>query len=204
MNNGPDSWERLCTKCGASNLTAANTCWLCLQPLAPAPAMPESESASSERPREPAPGRWTFSLESVFLVITLIAVCLGALSQYPSLGIPMAIFALPALVRTTLVVQRRQGSRAVPAGTKISLFLGSFVVTAIICIVVCVTAVATFCGVACSILAVSGEGSFRDEASSSRAVALGGLAALVACIGLLILLVRWTRTRWRRDIRPDD
>jgi hypothetical protein len=57
-------------------------------------------------PRRAPPGWHQFSLESLLLVTTLIATCLGVAVTVPSIGGPVAVVALLSLVRTIAECRR--------------------------------------------------------------------------------------------------
>lgn len=83
----------VCPDCGAAVKPLDATCWLCRRSL-----VVEAEVVGS--PARPRANPAQFSLETLMLVITLIAVCLGMIMALPGVGILVAIVAAPALVRT--------------------------------------------------------------------------------------------------------
>src|SRR6187402_3410953 len=99
-----------CPECGADVRPLDEKCWLCqrplsakdvitaelIQPAAP-PIVPEWVAARSTA--NPA----QFSLETLMLVITLVAVCLGMIAATPGLGVLVSVVAAPALIRTLIV-----------------------------------------------------------------------------------------------------
>ena len=110
-----------CPNCGAARQAQESACWLCgfeeqketVPPWKPVPrAIPHNEG--------------TFTITSMMLVITLIAICLGMGAVAPGLGILLGMLSLPAFIRTTLVVSRRQAAgRTIDSSSKVSLFLAS-------------------------------------------------------------------------------
>src|SRR5467141_942263 len=103
-----------CGHCGALNARVngrlASNCWLCGQRLSDDAPLTGSvvravPSVATVNPRRKYAR--SFTLSSIFLATTLIAVCLGVIVAEPGLGIVLAILCLPPFVRTSLVVQRR-------------------------------------------------------------------------------------------------
>ena len=117
-----------CPECGARLRAADAKCWLCGRQLTHdaeiveativAPAWVESH----QPPLKP----WQFSLESMLLVITLVAVCLGMIVAMPGIGVLAAIVAAPALIRTLMVgYQERRAGHKQSMGEKVLAFLAS-------------------------------------------------------------------------------
>ena len=138
----------------------------------------------------------TFTLSSLFLVMTLIAVCLGVAVQLPGLGIPLAILCTPALIRTMLIrARRRAKGRSMTAGEKVLVFLGSLAVVTTIA----VAAGGAFVAVCFSL----GLGGFivSDNAQGFWIALM--IAGWVLGIGLGLtvgfFLVRWL---WKRKDEP--
>jgi hypothetical protein len=100
----------------------------------------------------PARGPQTFGLSSLFLFVTLIAICLGVLVAVPGLGIVLAVISVPAFVRASASAARERaaGHEAEPAD-KIRFFLTSLGLV----IVIAIAGFAAFfaaCLVACPIV----------------------------------------------------
>jgi len=182
-----------CPRCGAAIDAARATCWLCGAELGPAVAAPR---AGAERTAAVAklPPEFSYSLSTLLLITTLVAVAFGLLSVAPGLGIIVCILLVPVLVRTAMVVRRREAAgRPVSVGQKFGMILGSLVVAHVILAVVIVSAVGTFCAVCLGIAGTRGP----DDAVIWFAI----LAAAFATILLLVLMFRWVRARYRRDIQ---
>jgi len=120
-----------CPDCGAALKPFATQCWLCHRLL-----VVEAELVEPGSPFEAqyAPPKWVnpaqFSLETLMLVITLIAVCLGMIMALPGLGIVVAIVAAPALVRTLMAgYQERKSGTPMTLGEKLLTFAASTGVT---------------------------------------------------------------------------
>jgi hypothetical protein len=120
-----------CPECGARVKPTDAKCWLCGRELVVTAqiveALDESPFAASWSPRVGvAPKPFQFSLESMLLVVTLAAVCLGAFVATPGLGILALIVAAPALLRTVYEGHqaRRQG-KSLTLGEKLLAFSAS-------------------------------------------------------------------------------
>ncbi len=172
-----------CAQCGASNTVRSDRCWLCHAALSPAGQVAAAGSlGDSPFAAVHQEAQRTFTLSSLFLVMTLIAVCLGVLVQAPGLGVPLAVLSAPALIRTVWVRSKRK-TRGQPMTVwdKALVFLGSLAIVATI--------------------AASAAGAFVGICFSLGWVAFGvnsqGLFALAWLLGigggLLIagLLFRW-------------
>jgi len=198
METSDDPWDKICPHCGAKVLRQARRCWLCgsdvegALPAAPPPVAKQGKIPAVARPTKAG---FSYSLSTLMLITTLVAVCFGLFSVAPGLGVWICIFLAPVLVRTAMVVRRRKAAgRPVSVGQKFGMILGSLVVAHVILAVVTVSAIGTFCAV-CLGIAESTPG--PDEAAIPFAI----LAAALAAILLLVLMFRWVRARYRRDIQ---
>jgi hypothetical protein len=94
-----------CPHCGALNHPDAKSCAACDRSLArpigsgAVPAPPAGREALERR---------TIHLNSIMLLIALIAVCLGVLREFPGLGVLLVVLVVPALVRTFTGAARRK------------------------------------------------------------------------------------------------
>ena len=181
----------LCPMCGAELRQGDARCWLCGHALDRPTSIVVPPLPAGTAP--PAVGRTdSFSLETLMLVVTLIAICLGVFVQAPGLGILLCILALPAFVRTLLVVRRRgQLSRGVPLGQRIALFLGSLGFSLVVLILVVVSSVGVFCGVCLGLATVS-----TPDGTSISVALVAGVGAMIV---VFALCVAWMRRRWVRD-----
>lgn len=94
-----------CVECGAELSPGSAYCWLCQRPVA---IRAELATAAAQ----PSPvSSFQFSIQTLLLITTLAAVCLGALVTVPGLGILVLVVAIPALVRTcvTGAAMKREG-----------------------------------------------------------------------------------------------
>jgi hypothetical protein len=200
------SYDSHCPECGALAGQGVEKCWLCGW---------QRESDSSSAPTESAPVAprpvdqgFSYSLETLMLVMTLVAVAMGAIVLFPGVGIILAIMLLPAFVRTSKVIQRRaEQGRTVGLWPRVALFFGSFTTSLVIIVVVSVASVGTFCGLCLGFYAVAeGGGLLRGSSGEGLmilAMVVSGIAALVATIAAVYYIVKWIRRRWQRDTTID-
>ncbi len=123
----PQLSASLCPDCGAAIRPDTAACWLCRRPLVITAELveggtpPKSAFVAANR-ANPA----LFSLETLMLVITLIAVCLGVIMAAPGLGVVVALVAGPALVRSLVAgYQERQAGTPMTLGDKLLTFVAS-------------------------------------------------------------------------------
>jgi hypothetical protein len=116
--------QAVCAECGATLDPGQERCWLCearIQPLGQV-----NPYAAPQPLAEHAPAQ--FSLDTLFLIITLVAVCLGAFLLAPGLGVLLALVGTPALIRTMLAGHRkRQAGAPLSTSQKIGAFALSFI-----------------------------------------------------------------------------
>jgi hypothetical protein len=114
-----------CPQCGAELWKGDQRCWLCSRQIG------ESAAQKSFAPLRPSTGNqaWQFSLGSLFVVMTIVAVGCGLFATLPGLGILFAIFAVPAGIRTVMDATKHQehGAPLGPVG-KLASFLVSLLV----------------------------------------------------------------------------
>jgi hypothetical protein len=141
--------RRVCTSCGA--VVDGPKCWLCGSPSAESGVLADRHASATA----PARGPQTFGLSSLFLFVTLTAICLGVLVAVPGLGIVLAVISVPAFVRASASAARERaaGHTAEPAD-KIRFFLTSIGLVVVIavagfaaffaaCLVACPIAIST-------------------------------------------------------------
>jgi 4-amino-4-deoxy-L-arabinose transferase-like glycosyltransferase len=100
-----------CRECRAANATTARRCWLCHADLTKPPPPP----ATHLPPPLPVAdvGPWTFSLSTLFLLVTLLALGMGIFALAPGLGVLYAVLVAPPLFATSIVgVRRRRRGQA--------------------------------------------------------------------------------------------
>lgn len=178
-----ESREHRCGQCGASCAVEATRCWLCNAPLSAAIA-----GASGA----PAPAQ-QFSLATILLVITLIAVCLGTFRISPGFGIAVICFSVPALIRTVVVgVQNKSVGQRLTIGDKLRVFAASLGIMVLVGIAAFV-AFQIACWGTCGLITAANSRSLPSDAGFMTSVVIGSIAALA--IGIWILWL--TRPRWR-------
>jgi hypothetical protein len=143
-----DEQARRCPECGAPLNPGESQCWLCHRP-----DIIKAELVGGPAP-PPAAGPLQFSIQTLLLVTTLVAVCLGALVAVPGLGALAIVIAIPAIVRTcvTGAAMKREG-HTLTATDKVMAFLASAAITwaaiAAACVAICATCTVTlFTGMA--------------------------------------------------------
>lgn len=135
--------QPVCRECGAAYPLTGQKCWLCGAELPERAAFPTA--SASENPFASSAHR-TFSLSSLFLVITLAAICLGVFAAAPGLGIFLAIVSTPALARTVVVSSRRaQTGASMSVGQKLLNFAGALGVVAVTVVTASGIAMLTTC-----------------------------------------------------------
>lgn len=180
MSNPSATSQALCPECGAVVQPADAACWLCHRPLAvmaevveSPPVVPDWEQRRRANPAQ-------FSLESLMLVVTLVAVCLGMMMALPGLGILISIVAAPALVRTLIAgYQEKVAGGHLTLAEKVMAFVASTGVT----LAVLVTGFAAF-GAACFgsclvVVGMEGSGATRGINQETLITTLLGFSALV-------------------------
>jgi hypothetical protein len=128
-----------------------------------------------------------FSIETLLLVMTLIAVLAGLFHYSPGLAVTLIVVSIPALVRTVFVGRRekRRGQR-VTAGGKIGHFLLSLVIMYAVWVAATMAFVVAAVGTCFAAIAASNA---SDEMATG--VAIGGLI-LSAVVGLFVAgLLLW-------------
>src|SRR5437870_10255314 len=102
------SGANVCPECGALRASAQARCWLCERKGSAGIGAVVNPYASPRPIGENSPLQ--FSIASLLLVTTLVAVCLGVFLQSPGLGIFLSVMTLPAVIRTIIdVAQRKRG-----------------------------------------------------------------------------------------------
>jgi len=189
--NSPSSMPRTCDQCGAANSATRRECWQCGAQITSlvssesdvnlfaSPAVPEQEFSTGQ------------NLSSLLLLVALAAICLGIAAIAPGLAIVLAVLAVPALIRTSGILGRRQ-QRGVMSNfvEKILLFVGSFGVILVIVVSVVITFFAICFGGGLGTLSVFeflGKSNFTDP---GLAILFGFVVGIAASLWVLIKLAR--------------
>lgn len=111
-----------CPDCHAEVTTDAQTCWMCGRVL-------NAVDAEVVDPRAPVSAD-SFSLSTLMILVTLVAVGLGLFVTAPGLGILYTIALVPALVRTAVGVRKRVAAgKIMRREDKLQLFATSIAVS---------------------------------------------------------------------------
>jgi hypothetical protein len=120
---------RRCPECGAELGVDDERCWLCRRDLVIDAELVETPKATGQSPFA-AVHPLQFSLETLLLIVTLSAVCLGALVAAPGLGVLALVIAVPALIRTCLTgISSKRLTGKLTVTDKIMAFLASAAIT---------------------------------------------------------------------------
>jgi ribosomal protein L40E len=184
-----------CPECGASMPQLATKCWLCawkvgdpvglrqkkearaaeLNPYAP-PALPSKEDL-----------KWTYSLSTLFLWITLISVVLGVWKIAPGLGIALAVFSFPAALHTTALsaYSKSRSGEPMTVSEKIGMFAASFAIFILVAIVVIIAAIG-----ALFVVCLGGRNleSLGSPGTTFFVIGVAGVAGIFVAFVLLRLL----------------
>ena len=185
-----------CPHCQAQQPGEVDRCWLCggaLSATIDAATDPADQAARRDH--------FSFSLSTLFLLMTLASVCFGLLAVWPGLGIPVCVLLVPVLIRTTMVVRRREAAgTAVSRAARVSLMASSFGVATVLAVVVSSAAFSGFCGVC--LLMVSPDRKYGGPGMLLWGIGMCVLAAIG--VWLTIRVAKWIRRRYRRDIGRQD
>ena len=141
-----------CPQCSAELSQSATTCWLCDAPCESGPANVERQLLETPVPRR---GPWTFSLMSLFAVMTATAVLLGLAAIAPGLAMVMTVLSIPAWIRASTYSRRwRHAGHPLTPGEQFVSFMGSLVVVATMAL----ATIVAFCCVCFPLGALSFEG----------------------------------------------
>lgn len=151
-----------CPYCGAYNQTAGDLCWMCLRKYDDRERVVEAQVIAGPKfaPPKFVPNTFSFSLASIFAIMTLVAVGLGLTQIEPGFGILFGMVSVPALVVTFVRTRKEQRSkgREVGWGERILTFaissvavFGALMVTQValaialiaVCLIICGAAVMT-------------------------------------------------------------
>jgi hypothetical protein len=181
-----------CPECAALVGVGVPRCWLCGWRRDGAQASTPPVIIPSLVPRRPTDRPFSYSLESLLLLVTLVAVGLGAIVNFPGIGIVVAILMAPAFVRTAMVIRRRDEiGRPVTRWQRVGLFFGSFATAIVILVLVVVASVGTFFTVCL--------GLFSADGTQDLALPLAMLSAGMATAAIIGFAVWWIRRRWQHD-----
>lgn len=190
-----ENFSTLCHECGARLVDPEAACWLCgVKPISAElrqPGMQNPYAAPQASVDIPLGGAGL--LLRPLVIISLVLVAAGLFLVAPGLGLFGTFMLIPVLVRTYMVVERRQqAGKTVTWWQKVVLFLTSFVVAYVIMTVVIFAAFGAFCA-AC----LAGASTQNSEATIIMAFVAAAVAGLFVAIGMGY----WVKSRYRRDIQ---
>lgn len=217
--------RKICPSCNANCSEQDAVCWLCFsrfpekapassadprspsgqaegeandqrvgaEQVAVASVSQEAAAAVTNLPSRSSGG--SFGLMSLMMIMTLIAVCMGAFTVAPGLGILISVLATPALIRTVVVSMRQREQGIAPSpGDKFMLFvasLGALITAGMVAIAVFFGTCVAFCFGA---MAMDGNGFFTGGGSEAFiwVFIIVGAAAGIAS-GIFILMRFWRK-----------
>jgi hypothetical protein len=179
MSSSSEPKPRYCLDCGAEVRPDAILCWCCRHSLLESEAeyaLALKELHGSPFGTEPRT-KFQFSLASIMIVMTLLAVLMSIYTMAPGLGIALMVLSVPALIRTVVLAMQR-GSRGKPLtfGQKAGVFAAWIGLGVVIVIA---AGVAFF--VSCLVGLPGG---------AAVAITFGSIGAIVAAIALGVLFWR--------------
>jgi multisubunit Na+/H+ antiporter MnhB subunit len=176
-----------CTQCGYQTPWILDRCPICEG------VMIESGESVTAFAAESNPR--TFSLATLFMVMTFICVGLGALVAAPGLAVPMIVIGVPALVRTAAVGRIDRSQRREWTWKE---RFSAFAISAVIMVLIAaLSGVAFFTACLFGLAASHSRGAYFAVGSG---LALGAFAA-VACMGFFIWFTWPKRESPRRGRR---
>ncbi len=167
-----------CPECGAVNFGASEKCWLCGHILtigAKTTFSPDRPPLSIDASHATDASR-TYSLSTLFLLVTMAAVLCGITAVAPGLGIVLMILAVPALVRTFAYSagQKNMGKRVMPY-ENLAMFLLSMGIVFLIIIAASIAFVA-----ACFVSVIAPANQLGSAALGPAMIISGAVALFVA------------------------
>lgn len=197
--------DNLCPFCHSKQFGPSQTCWRCGKSLDESPdlesqtagSLADRWSASMPAPADlelPTPERFSFSLGTMFWLMTIASVCLALFALHPGLGIFACIIGTPVFLRTTKVVRHReQLGGKVSVVEKATLFLGSFAMGSVLFVL---SLVGAFCGICGGLMVMVASFDDHEMLPIAGGFCLGGIVAIVGAVAL----GKWMRTRYRQEM----
>lgn len=196
--------DNLCPFCHSKQFGPSQTCWRCGKSLDESPvveSLSEMYSASMPAPADlepPTPERFSFSLGTMFWLMTIASVCLVLFALHPGLGIFACIIGTPVFLRTIKVVRHReQLGGKVNAVEKATLFLGSFAMGSVLAFLSLGGAFCCICGGFVVLFSgVDGHGMLP----LAGAFCIGGIVAIVGAVAIGKALL----ARYRQEMSEEQ
>ena len=168
--------QSVCTECGWQSPGAVEKCPLC------SGRMRSLDTNSSGGENQESINTHTFSLSTLFLVMTLISVGMGVMVAAPGLGIPLVIISVPALFRTSAASRRTKPVNVKWTNSeRVAAFMGSLGIMFLIAIAG-VVAFQIACWSSCWGVAMLGGG---ENSAFITGIWVGGGAGVLAIIWLI-------------------
>jgi hypothetical protein len=177
MTDGTTDKVVQCPECGADNDERRAKCWLCGANVAAGVAASDSAAPGTAH----APPQ--FGLSSLFLILTLVCVCLGLISIAPGLIVLLLVIVVPALIRTFSASDQwtRRGAQM----TTVEKFAAFFTSLGIVLLIWVAGIIALF--TAFFIICVAGAGGGAPAGGLISFVAIGIIGALVLMGWLFVI-----------------
>jgi hypothetical protein len=182
-------------------------CWLCgwKPPAGPAGSASSAEAAAAAmaaavaggarfRPARPPRPAFHFGLSTLLLLVALGGGLFGLIAVAPGLGIPVAVFSLPALVRTCITAYRRE-LRGEPMSPEAK--VGTFALTLLLSVVISVVTLVVFF-ITFLLSCMMAGGRFMSPDQDERPGTIAMFVALPAAGAVLVgSLLLWYRLAHR-------
>jgi hypothetical protein len=185
MTHEPASPDDRCPNCGASlGDPPAVRCSACgwWSVLRPAPAAHEriEDVNPYAPPRAEVGARRAMHLGTLMLLIAVIGVLIGVTVQEPVVGVVLSLITVPALIRTSVAVNRHR-DRLPPGAARVAgLFVGSFAVSGL-------TVFAAFLAFCVTCFPV---GLVTFEIINGVGLVVAGVVGVLAALFVIVLLGR--------------
>jgi hypothetical protein len=193
-----------CHDCKAQLQIGDEQCWLCGAKVTSVPGAATVRKSAVARPTPGGPVA-SFSMATLMMFVTLVAIVCGLFSIAPGVGVALALVLLPVLAHTAIAANREETSgHSLRPGERIMLFfasLGLIVMAGVAAsIAFGVTCFAGFVGGA----ALGGTLGAKGEASIGWGAVFGiGFGAIAgAFVGYRALIALSRNSMWRRGGVP--
>ncbi|MEQ1903841.1 MAG: hypothetical protein ABL888_06630 [Pirellulaceae bacterium] len=206
MSDNPET-ASVCTRCNLAQSSQHQFCARCGTPLNQHDNFIEIwEAKLAEQPQVVPAKKFPIHLTSLIGLGTLVLICIALFIVSPGLGIGITVLALPAVVRTFIVVQKQKSAgKAVGEGKTIYLFVASLGTTYVIAFVTFLATTAVFIGLGIILLfatCLTSVANPRNPGFDPEKMLLGiGLVSLLVAAAVLWSFSFWVRDRWRRDTK---
>ena len=197
----------ICTRCNLEQPAQHQFCARCGTPLNQTDNLMEIwEAKLAEQPQVVLAKKFPIQLTSIIGLGTLVLICIALFIASPGLGIGITLLALPALVRTFVVVQKQKSAgKSVGEGKTIYLFAASLGTTYVIAFVTILAMTGVFISLSIILLfatCIAALGNPQNPGFDPEKMMVGiGLVSFLVAVGVLWLFSFWVRDRWRRDTK---